>query len=653
MSAPAEEREPDPLLGTMLQDKYRVVRKLGQGGMGMVYEGEHTLIGRRVAIKTLLPKYATDPEVVTRFRREAQAATAIGHEHIVEVTDLGTLDDGGIFLVLEYLEGSDLGDLIAREGPQPVGRIVHIVCQLCEALSAAHAKGIVHRDLKPDNVYLIRRGGDPCFVKVLDFGISKIRDAEDGVSMTRTGTPVGTPLFMAPEQARGQKDVDHRVDVYALGVILYVALTGRYPFEDESIAALLVKILADPVPDVHALRPDLPYPLAGLIHRMLAKDRETRPADCAEVARALRPYRDAGAAGPGPRAAPVDALAATHTPSSRSGVRVGQPSSPPKEGAPRARIAAGATGVSGLEATVASAPDAAPSSSDAPAVDGPPSEASAPRAGSAPGLPHRSALPWAIGAAAVLSVAGAGLAWAALGSGSAAPTDAVEAAPAVEPVEDERATDEGLPAGAAPPATEVTVRIEVEPEDAELRLDGRRVGSPWRATVPANDQPRHVEVRHPGYETVERELVFDRPMDLTIALEPTGRGRRRGRRPGAPTRRSATRPGTAADEGGEPDSPRASSGRASPVSHPSSPASGTGSSDSDTPGTGSSGSGSSGSGSSGSGSSGSGSSGSGPSGSGPSGSGPSGSGPSGSGSSGTGGSGEAIVPNLPQVRDPF
>jgi serine/threonine protein kinase len=224
----------DPNLGTVLQERYRIVRKLGEGGMGRVYEGEHILIKRRVAIKCLHAQYATDAEVVARFHREALAATSIGNEHIVEVTDMGRFPDGAVYMVLEFLEGRDLGDEIDANGPLAVGRAVRITRQICDALSAAHGKGIIHRDLKPENVYLIRRGRDSDFVKVLDFGISKFRDGTDGAK-TGTGVMIGTPHTMAPEQIEGLKDIDHRLDIYAIGVILYMALIGAPPFQAETI----------------------------------------------------------------------------------------------------------------------------------------------------------------------------------------------------------------------------------------------------------------------------------------------------------------------------------------------------------------------------------------------------------------------------------
>ncbi len=504
--APPEARA-DPLLGTLLQEKYEVVRPLGRGGMGTVYEGLHTLIGRRVAIKTLHPQYAEKPAVVERFQREARAATAIGNEHIIEVTDLGRLPDGGVFLVLELLEGTDLGALLDDRGPQPVGRVAHVVSQMCEALTAAHAKGIVHRDLKPENVFLIQRGTDPWFVKVLDFGISKFRDSEHGAArMTQTGVPIGTPYFMAPEQAQGRKDVDHRADIYSLGVILFVALSGEHPFEHESLAALFVKILSDPPPDLAALRPDLPPEIVALVHRMLEKDPAKRPQSCAEVRRALAPFvdRDApdlpGSARPSKARIVTPSVASGHEATVASG---------------ETDLARGGSGgstdpVPGVEmdARAGSSPEARVSAPEVPTSNG----------------ARRAALAGAVAVALV----GGGIAWAALAGPAADDAPAPVAPAASEPVE----VDAPAPTGEADarPA-EVRVRLMVEPADAQLAVDGAIVVAPYLRYVAPGPTPHTVVATREGYVTLERELRFDRPIDETLSLQreegpAPGRGRR-------------------------------------------------------------------------------------------------------------------------------
>ena len=285
---------PDPRIGLVLQERYRIVRKLGEGGMGAVYEGEHVLIKRRVAIKCLHAQFAQNPEIVARFHREALAATSIGHQNIIEVTDMGRFDDGSVFMVLEFLLGRDWSDDIDAHGAQPLGKVVHIIAQICDALDAAHAKGIIHRDLKPENIYLIERGGDPDFAKVLDFGISKFKDTAggEGKGMTQTGTTLGTPYYMAPEQAQGRKDIDHRADIYSLGVMMFQALTGQYPFDDDSYPMLILKICTEPAPSLRLFRPDLPEALDGIVARLLAKNADDRYPDCGTLKAALLPYRD-------------------------------------------------------------------------------------------------------------------------------------------------------------------------------------------------------------------------------------------------------------------------------------------------------------------------------------------------------------------------
>ncbi len=297
----------DPYVGRLLDDKYKIVRKLGEGGMGSVYEGTRLVINRRVAIKTLHPQLAHRADVVQRFLNEARAVNEIGHEHIIEIHDFGLLDSGAPYLVMEFLEGRDLSAELDACGPLPVRRACAIMIQVCEALAATHAHRIVHRDLKPENVFLLQRRGED-FVKVLDFGVSKFMSAESGLK-TRSGIAMGTPYFMAPEQARGRSDLDHRADVYALGVMLYNLLTAGFPFEAESAPALLVKLLSEPPEPIVRRRTGVPREIVELIGRMLQKDPDDRPQSCDEVAAALAPFADERRIVPVTREA--DALAET------------------------------------------------------------------------------------------------------------------------------------------------------------------------------------------------------------------------------------------------------------------------------------------------------------------------------------------------------
>lgn len=275
-------------IGDRIDGKYEIKRLLGEGGMGAVYEGENTLIHRRVAIKVLHSDVAALEEAVKRFENEAQAAGRIGSDHIVEVLDLGRLDNGDRYMVMEFLKGESLSARIAARGRLSAKEICNIGLQLLEGLSAAHEAGIIHRDLKPDNVFLIAQGkGRTDFVKILDFGISKFNGLGKDFSMTRTGSVMGTPYYMAPEQARGAKNLDARLDVYAAGVILYEAATGRVPFDGDTFNELLIKIVTEESPAVRTLVPDLDPGLAEIIDRARQKNPDQRFASAREFRDAL------------------------------------------------------------------------------------------------------------------------------------------------------------------------------------------------------------------------------------------------------------------------------------------------------------------------------------------------------------------------------
>jgi serine/threonine-protein kinase len=283
---------PRSLIGTTISDRYLIERLLGEGGMGAVYQAEHTLMRKRMAIKVLHPEMTRLPEVVARFEREAMAAAHIDHPHVVTATDFGKLEDGSFFLALEFVEGASLREVIGA-GRLELGRALHIARQMAGALQRAHTLKIVHRDLKPENVMLVDRDGDPDFVKVLDFGIAKVQMGELGTNdragpeqnvLTQAGMVYGTPEYMAPEQALGQP-VDARADLYALGVIIYEMLTGHRPFEAESKVALLGMQVTAPVPAMIIKCPDCNVPLEVevLVGRLLAKEATERMGDAKEV----------------------------------------------------------------------------------------------------------------------------------------------------------------------------------------------------------------------------------------------------------------------------------------------------------------------------------------------------------------------------------
>jgi hypothetical protein len=273
------------LVGYVLAGKYQIVREIGRGGMGVVYEAEHLQLGGRVAIKLMLEKYVDDNEAVRRFEREAVAASRIGDAHIIQVIDIGQAPDGRSFVVMELLNGLPLTRVLERTGPMPPWRAVHIMKQVLLAIGAAHSKGIIHRDLKPDNIFLL---GDD-FVKVLDFGIAKVVDPDEQVAFTKltsTGVVMGTPLYMAPEQAMGQP-IERGADIYACGVILYELLAGRPPFEGQTYAVLVAKLLTQPPEYLGNLRPNLPLALVNAVHKALEKEPHARFATAEQFAASL------------------------------------------------------------------------------------------------------------------------------------------------------------------------------------------------------------------------------------------------------------------------------------------------------------------------------------------------------------------------------
>jgi eukaryotic-like serine/threonine-protein kinase len=276
--------------GHVIDGKYRLVRLIGTGGMGSVYEGENLLIRRRVAIKILHAASTGNVEAIRRFEREAQAAGEIGNDHILEVLDLGSLASGDRYMVMEYLDGETLAARIERHGRLTPGQIAPIARQFLTALASAHAAGIIHRDLKPENIFILRaKAGRVDFVKLIDFGISKFSRpfGEGEHRMTRADAVLGTPCYMSPEQARGARETDVRSDIYSCGVILYESVTGRLPFEGESFNDLMFKIALSDAPSPLTFVPSLDPDFAWLINHAIARDPEGRFASAQEFAEAL------------------------------------------------------------------------------------------------------------------------------------------------------------------------------------------------------------------------------------------------------------------------------------------------------------------------------------------------------------------------------
>jgi serine/threonine protein kinase len=266
-------------IGSVIAGSYRVDEIIGRGAIGAVFGGMHLRLERPVAVKFVDPTLVDDPEIRARFKREAKIAAQIGSSHAVEVFDYGVGEDGAPYLVMERLQGEDLHARMQRDGRLSVDRALRIAKQVCRALGAAHQIGIVHRDLKPENIFLVDRDGESEFVKVVDFGLSTFVQSDD-TRLTRAGQSVGTPLYMAPEQA-GAHAFDARVDVYSLGVLIFEMTTGRLPFEAATLQALLVALATQPPRSIRYYAPDLPIELDDLVLRFIARDPRVRPKSAA------------------------------------------------------------------------------------------------------------------------------------------------------------------------------------------------------------------------------------------------------------------------------------------------------------------------------------------------------------------------------------
>ncbi len=277
--------------GDVLANKYRVDRVLGVGGMGVVVQATHIQLDERVALKFMLPEALANAEAAGRFLREARLAVKLKSEHVAKVMDVGTLESGSPYIVMEFLQGTDLEHLLEKHGPLPFTDVAEYVIQACDAIAEAHGLGIVHRDLKPANLFLSRRADGAPLIKVLDFGISKANQlGEASSAMTRTSTMMGSPYFMSPEQMRSSKDVDLRSDVWSMGVVLYQLLTARLPFESDTLGGIMAAVLQDDASMLSAYRPDVPHAFEAIVRRCLQRDRNARAQNVGEIAMTLAPY---------------------------------------------------------------------------------------------------------------------------------------------------------------------------------------------------------------------------------------------------------------------------------------------------------------------------------------------------------------------------
>ena len=315
--------------GDVLAGKYQVERVLGAGGMGVVVAAHHVQLDAKVAIEFLLPGMLGNRDAVARFAREAKAAVKITSEHVARVLDVGVLETGAPYMVMEYLDGVDLAAWIQERGALAIDQAVEFVLQACVAVAEAHGLGIVHRDLKPANLFCIRRPDGQLSIKVLDFGISKLADpASSSVSVTKTSAVLGSPLYMSPEQMQSAKGADSQSDIWALGVILFELIAGQVPFNGEAVTEVAVKVATQPAPPLRAFRPDAPPGLEAIVARCLEKDRRQRFGNVADLAVALAPYAP-------PRArASVDRITGTIQASGRAFSSSRPPPSPLAETVP-------------------------------------------------------------------------------------------------------------------------------------------------------------------------------------------------------------------------------------------------------------------------------------------------------------------------------
>ncbi|MFK7986631.1 MAG: serine/threonine protein kinase [Sandaracinaceae bacterium] len=283
---------PRERIGTVIAEKYRLDSILGRGGMGVVFAGQHTGTGRPVAVKVLLPQYAEHDEVKHRFLTEARSAASIHHPNVVDVLDIGVAEDGSLYLVLEFLEGESLEDRLADMGRLGAEETLTVLLPIIDAVGKAHDAGIIHRDLKPPNIFLSRDGRGELVPKLLDFGVAKVTQTDPG-GQTKTGSVVGTPHYMSPEQARGLRELGAAGDIWSMGVVVYECLTGQTPWDTDNVHTLLMQIVGTPPPPVTDLAPECPATLADAIHRCLSKEPSDRPPSALALALLLREAADA------------------------------------------------------------------------------------------------------------------------------------------------------------------------------------------------------------------------------------------------------------------------------------------------------------------------------------------------------------------------
>jgi eukaryotic-like serine/threonine-protein kinase len=524
--------------GEMLDEKYRIDRLISIGGMGAVYLGMHTLLKKAVAIKVLRTELVDAVEMVERFQREAVAASAIGHPNIVDIKDMGKTKGGVAFLVMEYLEGRSLQAAIDDDGPFSISDACDVTCEILAGVAAAHRAGIVHRDLKPANVFMVERDNGSQGVKLLDFGIAILSDRDKpDYRLTMTGMVLGTPHYMAPEQARGDKEITEGVDIYAVGVILYEMLCKTVPYEADNYNVLIYQVLAGEYvkPTVH--RPDLPPELESIILKALALKPWDRYGSADELAEALEPFRSGHRVTPSVR---IPALKRTRehkrsetATSATVEVPSGKHTSPMGDGM-----------ISGATVAAAAAEFMSTGGGGSHLGDTIPGPLSA----SERAVVQRSRKRIAIPALALAAVVGVTLALLSRDDKATAttPTVTAQAKPAVKPD----------PVSVAPirvTPEEVTLEFSVTPQDAIVTVDGQPVEG-GKLTLPAGTTPVAVRIEAEGYEPYEAEVVPQRSKGIVVPLvkvtepERGGRPGRRGDRTGDGRRRPPKNDGIITDD---------------------------------------------------------------------------------------------------------
>ena len=512
--------DPDLRPGQIVGE-YRIEAKIGQGGFGAVWKAVHPLIGKLVAIKVLSHRFSVDPEMVSRFVAEARAVNQIRHHHIIDIFSFGALDDGRHYYVMEYLDGETLHQRIARDSRLPLRDALPILRALARALDAAHQKGIAHRDLKAENVFLASNP-DGVFPKLLDFGIAKLLAPEGGLThKTRTGAPMGTPHYMSPEQCHG-RDVDHRTDLYAFGVLAYVMLTGVYPLDGEDYMTILMRQVHDDPPPASSHRPELPEGVDRAIAWLMRKDPAERPPALIDAVRILEQVAN------GDRAERTR-LATAETPSSLPELPVFVSESR-TVATPRPGDRASAAALSGPRAA---APPATPVSEI--------------RTGDATWWPARhrrlvaGAALAAVAVVAVIVIRTAGRD----GASPQAPAGAVATVPDAAP--DAAVVADAAPLGpdaAAPDArgTDVFVTIEGVPPDTQVLRGGVPVGTaPGRVRLPRSDAGVTLVLSADGFVAATLVVIPAKDVTRTVKLRPKA----------APVRPPPPHPGSAVKPGGD------------------------------------------------------------------------------------------------------